>query len=149
MNFDHKKVQEQLLEELETYGELPPIALQVTGRMFHQHSEMMIQNEQEVQSMLGDNPNSASWPWGSWDAKSFEIQQYGSASVSEKEKNDPIHEVLMMRKQICSLTEELRNMKKRAMGCNLFVEDGKQRSDESNCAALAIRNSKRLKSKHI
>lgn len=47
------KMEEQL-RELESNGELPPIALQASGHMFRQHAELMFSHARELESVFGE-----------------------------------------------------------------------------------------------
>ena len=146
MLIDEKKIQEQL-EQLELQeGELPPIALQATGKIFYQHAELMVKNSQELQAILFHDPNLTSWPRGSWDSKSYELQEYGSKSVAEKEKNDPIHELTVLKKEMDFLTKELKETKKRLIMCNVFEE--KKRMDVKDYDKKINRREKRQKMEH-
>lgn len=145
MSIDEKKIQEQL-DDLEMHGELPPIALQATGKMFYQHAELMVKNSQELQSILFNDPDLTSWPRGSWDSKSYELQEYGSKSVAEKEKSDPIHELTVLRKEMDCLTQELKETNKRLMMYSVFEE--KKRMDVKDYERIVNRGEKRQKTEH-
>ena len=90
------------------------IEVKTAGLMMSQHAELMCTHAEQLQSMLG-NPDEASRPWGCHDHDSYEMIQYGNALVKERDKNDSIHEINVLRRQITQITKELRNTRKRAM----------------------------------
>ena len=136
------KMEEQL-RELESNGELPPIALQASGHMFRQHAELMFSHARELESVFGEletatttattttgsNSNlniddnqtslssnsSPSLPWGCSDKESYKIQQYGIQNTIRQKENDPIHELDSLRREMRTIRKDIQLKRKRLL----------------------------------
>lgn len=137
------RIKEQL-EELEQLGELPPIAVQATSRMLYQHSKLMGHHAKEIHSIFSDPDESTSFPWGSIDSYSFDLHEYGSKAIEESVKEDPIHELTRLRREMKEMVQELRKLKKRVITeDNSFVT--KYESDMMHPEELVDKSLKKLK----
>jgi hypothetical protein len=100
------------LDDLELNADLPSIAIQAAGSMLREHAELMSRQASEFQSIPVDDglPDES---WGSLDAKSFDIQEYGIDAIEQNERSDPIHEVMQLRQDMKNMNKKLRRLKKR------------------------------------
>lgn len=129
-------IQDQL-DELESMGEMPPLALQITGQMLHQHAQLMSHHADELDILLDSDLGDAQPPWGSSDSNSYDMQEYGAEAIEESMESDPIHEVKQIRNQMSEMTEELRKSKKRLMTFENVYGINKVRK---HCTAFEVLN---------